>query len=77
MTERKKKLNTLEDMYMAILYPAAIGRNPNSKLFAKESIEYKQNAGFDKNKDGIITPAEISTILREKYMKGLKQGYVG
>lgn len=77
MTERKKKLKTLEDVYMAILYPAAIGRDPNSKLFAEGTIEYKQNAGFDKNKDGKITPAEISTILREKYAKGLKQGYIG
>jgi len=74
---QKKSLHTLEDVYMAILYPAAIGKTLDSTLFAKGSIEYKQNAGFDKNKDGKITPAEISTILRAKYDKGLKQGYLG
>jgi hypothetical protein len=74
---QKKSLNTLEDVYMAILYPAAIGNDRNSTLFAKGSKEYTQNAGFDKNSDGKITPAEISTILRAKYEKGLKPGYFG
>ncbi len=73
----KKKLNTLEDVYMAILYPTAIGQSPDSTLFAKGSIEYKQNDGFDKSKDGKITLAEISTTVRAKYTKGLKQGYLG
>ena len=62
---------------MAILYPAAIGQAPDSTLFAKGSVEYKQNAGFDKNNDGKITTAEISAILRSKYEKGLKPGYFG
>ena len=77
MTFRKKRLNSLEDVYMAILYPAAIGRDPNSTLFAKGSIQYKQNAGFDKNNDRKITPAEISTILRKMYEKGLRPEYIG
>ena len=77
MAWNKKKLSTLEDVYMAILYPAAIGQDLDSTLFAKGSIEYKQNDGFDKNNDGKITPAEISTILRAKYEKGLKPGYFG
>jgi hypothetical protein len=77
MKRQKKSLSTLEDVYMAILYPAAIGSDRNSTLFAKGSKEYTQNAGFDKNKDGKITPAEISTLLRAKYEKGLKPGYFG
>ena len=75
--KRQKKLSTLEDVYMAILYPRAIGKDPNSTLFAKGTIQYKQNAGFDKNKDGKITQVEISTLLRAKYEKGLKPGYFG
>ena len=31
---------------MAILYPAAIGQDLDSTLFAKGSVEYKQNAGL-------------------------------
>ena len=77
LKQQNKKLSTLEDIYMAILYPRAIGKDLHSTLFAEGSIKYKQNAGFDKNKDGKITPAEISTILRAKYEKGLKPGYFG
>ena len=77
MKRQKKSLGTLEDVYMAILYPKAIGSDRNSTLFIKGSKEYSQNDGFDKNKDGKITPAEISTLLRAKYEKGLKPGYFG
>lgn len=77
MKWNNKKLNTLEDVYMAILYPKAIGRTPDSTLFSKGTIEYTQNIGFDKNKDGKITLAEISEKVRVKYEKGLKQEYLG
>jgi len=74
---KKGKLKTLEDVYMAILYPAAIGKPSSHVLFSKNSISYKQNKGFDKNKDGNITLAEISSKVRAKYEKGLKTGYLG
>lgn len=74
---QNRKLNTLEDIYMAILYPAAIGKDPDSTLFKHGSKQYEQNSGFDKNKDKIITPAEVSSIVRAKYEKGLKPGFFG
>lgn len=74
---KKGKLKTLEDIYMAILYPAAIGKTAPYVLFASDSIAYQQNQGFDKNKDGNITIAEISAKVRAMYEKGLKQGYLG
>ncbi|MCX2783514.1 hypothetical protein OQJ46_11015 [Microbulbifer thermotolerans] len=73
----KGKLKTLEDIYMAILYPAAIGMDPAAALFRQGSKTYEQNSGFDKNKDGVITPAEISVKVRQKYEKGLQKGYLG
>jgi hypothetical protein len=76
-TPYKGRLQTLEDVYLAILYPAAIGTDPSSELFKKGTIAYQQNIGLDKNKDGAVTPAEISVIVRQKYNKGLKQGYIG
>lgn len=76
-TPYKKRLQTLEDVYLVILYPAAIGMDPSSELFKKGTIAYQQNIGLDKNKDGAVTPAEISVIVRQKYNKGLKQGYIG
>lgn len=77
MAWTRKKLTTLEDVYMAILYPAAIGKDVDSTLFEKDTIAYKQNSGFDKNSDGKVTPAEISSVVRAKYEKGLKAGYFG
>ncbi|MGD8595306.1 MAG: transglycosylase SLT domain-containing protein [Gammaproteobacteria bacterium] len=74
---QKGKLKTLEDVYLAILYPAAIGTDVDSTLFEKGTVAYKQNVGFDKNKDGIITPAEVAVKVRAKYEKGLKEGYAG
>lgn len=75
--KKKGKLKTLEDVYMAILYPAAIGQPSSHTLFSKNTIVYEQNKGFDKDKDGKITLAEISGKVRAKYEKGLKQGYLG
>jgi hypothetical protein len=73
----KNKLNKLEDVYMAILYPAAIGKSLNHSLFNKGTMNYKQNRGLDRNKDGSITLEEISAKVRAKYEKGLKPGYIG
>ncbi|MGL6159442.1 hypothetical protein [Microbulbifer sp.] len=73
----KGKLKTLEDIYMAILYPVAIGMDPDEALFRRGAKTYEQNSGFDKNEDGVITPAEISVKVRQKYEKGLQQGYLG
>ncbi len=73
----RKPLRTLEDVYMSILYPAAVGRDPASTLFTSGTKKYEQNAGFDSNKDGIITPAEISVKVRGMYNKGLTKGFKG
>lgn len=73
----KNKLKKLEDVYMSILYPAAIGKSLNHSLFHKGTMNYKQNSGLDRNKDGNITLEEISAKVRAKYEKGLKAGYLG
>ncbi|WP_041598720.1 peptidoglycan-binding protein [Hahella chejuensis] len=71
------RLQNLEDVYLAVLYPAAVGMNPSQALFRRGTLTYTQNSGFDKNKDGIITPAEISLKVRAAYEKGLTTGYMG
>jgi hypothetical protein len=73
----KGKLHTLEDVYMAILYPAAIGKGADSTLFKAGTKAYEQNKGFDANHDNKITPAEVSAKVRAKYQKGLGPGFVG
>lgn len=59
----KGKLKTLEDTYMAILWPAAVGKPNDYVLFDNSNPAnraYAQNAGLDFNKDGKITKAEAA-----------------
>lgn len=68
----KGKLNTLDDLYMAVLLPSAVGKSPNYPLFKedktairKELTAYWQNRGLDINKDGIITKAEAASKVKK------------
>lgn len=50
-----------EDIYMAILYPKAIGKPLDWQMPWKYgSLAYKQNSGLDLNKDKVITKAEAA-----------------
>lgn len=73
----RNKLKKLEDVYMAILYPAAIGKPITHTLFEEGSKAYAQNKGFDKDKDKKISLQEISSKVRSMYEKGLSKGYLG
>ncbi len=61
----KGKLADLSDLYMAILWPKAVGKPLEYVLWDKDSrpTTYRQNAGLDINKDGEITKAECSAKL--------------
>ena len=73
---RKGKLHSLEDVYMAILWPAAIGKPDDYVLFAKGDPQhprrYIQNAGLDFNHDGVITKKEAAATVRKNLDKGLR-----
>lgn len=72
----KNKLLSLEDTYMAILWPAAIGKPNDFVLFRHDGMNpkrYLQNKGLDYNKDGLITKFEAAQKVRAKLDKGLKQ----
>ena len=73
---RRGKLDSLEDVYMAILWPAAIGKPDDYVLFAKADPQhpkrYIQNAGLDFNHDGEITKKEAAAMVRDKLDKGLQ-----
>ena len=59
------KLKTLEDVYMAVLYPKAIGKGTNYTLFKKsDGKSYSQNKGLDINGDSSITVGEATTKVR-------------
>lgn len=65
------KFKRLDDFYLSIFYPKAIGYSPNEKIFLKGSKGYTQNRGLDINKDDIITVGEISSKIYESYFEGM------
>lgn len=75
----KGQLKSVEDLYMAILWPAAVGKTNDFVLWNKATkpTTYRQNAGLDLNKNGSITKGEAAAKVREKLVKGLKPGYIG
>lgn len=68
------RLRTLSDHYMAILWPAAIGRPESSALWtqATRPTTYRQNAGLDVNRDRVITKAEAASKVQAKLEEGLR-----
>jgi peptidoglycan hydrolase-like protein with peptidoglycan-binding domain len=62
----KKPLLTIEDVYMAVLMPSAIGKGSDFVLFRSPTNSYKQNKGLDINGDGVITVGEAADRVRKK-----------
>lgn len=75
----KGRLNNLGDIYMAILWPAGVGKPDSFVLWNKATkpTTYRQNAGLDLDKNGSITRGECLVKIQEKLTKGLKPGYIG
>lgn len=76
----KNRLTSLEDVYMAILWPVAVGKPNGTALFVKDlgrSKAYLQNAGLDSNRDGIVTKEEAVSKVRNMMAKGISEGYMG
>jgi hypothetical protein len=71
----KGKLKNLGDLYMAILWPAGIGKPDSYVLFDKADAahpkRYLQNVGIDMNKDGKVTRGECCAKVQAKLTKGL------
>lgn len=66
----KGKLKSLGDVYLAILYPKAMGKADSWTLWEKGTLAYKQNAGLDKNKDGKVTREEVLVTITKMYEEG-------
>jgi peptidoglycan hydrolase-like protein with peptidoglycan-binding domain len=58
------KLTSLEDTYLAIFYPAFIGKANDAVLGSTGSAIYNQNAGFDKTHKGYVTKEDITSTIR-------------
>lgn len=66
----KGRLKSLEDAYMAVLWPEAIGKGRDYVLFSHPSKAYQQNSALDLNKDGRITVAEATSFVRKRLGSG-------
>lgn len=63
----KGKLKTLEDVYMAVLWPKAIGKGPSYVLFSSPTSAYNQNKALDINNDGYVTVSEATSFVRKRF----------
>lgn len=72
------KLRNIADLYMAILWPVAVGKPLDHVLWDRASrpTTYRQNAGLDVNKDGQITKAEAAAKVAALLPEGLKPGNI-
>lgn len=70
----KGRLNLLSDVYMAILWPAAIGKSDTAPLWdaGTRPTTYRQNSGLDIDKDLTITKGEAAAKVAQKLQKGLR-----
>lgn len=68
------KLKTVSDLYMKILWPAAVGKPEEFVLWTQKDhpTTYLQNKGLDVNKDGAITKAEAASKVFDKLVRGLQ-----
>lgn len=70
----KGKMKSLEDVYLSVFYPAAVGK-PDDYIFGLTSDMQKkiaiQNPAYDRNKDMKVQKWEV----REAIMKFVPQGY--
>ena len=56
----------LEDLYMQILWPKAVGKPDDYVLFEAPSKAYEQNKGLDKTKKGYVTKADAAAKVRDQ-----------
>jgi hypothetical protein len=64
-----KRIVSLDDCYLAVFYPAAIGK-PDDYIIGNrdgsrfQRAVYEQNKGLDRNQDGTIRKSEIVATIR-------------
>ena len=54
----KGRINNFGDLYMAIHWPAGVGKDDSFVMYREGSPEYRANRGLDVNRDGVITRGE-------------------
>ena len=68
---------SLEDCYMHIHWPKAVGKPLSSTMYVKGTSAYAANAGLDTDRDSIVTKAEAGALVRAKLLKGRTAALLG
>ena len=68
------RINTLSDMYMAILAPAYIGKAGTTPIYSG-GASYRLNSALDLNSDGKITKEEATSFIENRFTLGLTDRY--
>lgn len=63
-----KRMTSATETYLAVFYPAALGKSNSYVLFSRGTLAYERNSGIDVDKDGRITKADVSAWFG-KYAK--------
>lgn len=58
---------SVDDLYMSVLWPAAIGKPDGYVIFRSGTTAYDQNRGLDTNGDGTITKFEAANKVRNAF----------
>lgn len=64
---RGRPMKSLEDVYLAVFYPAAMNKPGSWVIGTAPGAVYRQNAGFDKTQKGYITREDVTSKLRALY----------
>lgn len=67
----KSKIKTPEDIYLHVFAPKGVGQKDDFLLYAKDTIEYKNNNSVDKDNNG-IQRKEILARFYESKNEGIK-----
>jgi hypothetical protein len=70
------RIKSLDDMYLAILWPVAIGKPAEYVLWRKGMKAYWANRGLDINKDNRVTKREAADKVYRLYEEGMRPGNV-
>ena len=75
------RMGSIDDVYMAILWPKAVGKPEDFVLFDETNITqyraYIQNKGLDANKDGRVVKKEVCNKIHKMLAKGMTDTYRG
>jgi len=67
----KGRLNNLGDIYMAIHWPAGVGKDSSYVMYERGSPEYEANSGLDQDGDGTVTRGEAVARVVESNRGGI------